>query len=180
MNYIVFDLELNSKVFKSKIPNEIIEIGAIKLNEQMEITDSFQAFVKPKVHRRLFPVVKRKTNILQQDINDARSFKEVLTSFREWIGSNYVLCSWGHDDIHHLKLNCQFNRASIKWINAHIDVQKHFSKIYNAPSGQRYSLSRALEILEIPVEEELHRADVDAKFTAEVFVRIFEKIENLN
>lgn len=176
MNYIIFDLELNSKIFKSKVPNEIIEIGAVKLNDQLESVDFFQAFVKPKVHRKLFPVVKRKTNIQQQDVNDARSFKEVLAEFKKWIGSDYVLCSWGYDDIHHLKLNCQFNRYSSKWVDNYIDVQKHFSKIYDAPAGQRYGLSKALELLEIPVEDELHRADADAKYTAEVFVQIYSKI----
>lgn len=177
MNYIVFDLELNSKIFKSKTPNEIIEIGAIKLNERLECVDSFQAFVKPKVHKKLFPVVKRKTNILQQDINDAPNFRSVLLAFKEWIGRDYILCSWGHDDIHHLKLNCQFNKSGVKWIDSHIDIQKHFSRIYNAPAGQRYSLAKALELLGITVGEELHRADADARYTAEVFVRIYDKID---
>jgi DNA polymerase III epsilon subunit-like protein len=54
MNYIVFDLELNSKPFKSRHPNEIIEIGAVKLNRNLEITGTFQSFVKPKVYKKAF------------------------------------------------------------------------------------------------------------------------------
>ena len=178
MDYIVFDLELNSKIFKSRLPNEIIEIGAVKLNDRLERVSSFQSFVKPKVHSKLFSIVKRKTNILQQDINNAQGFKDVLSSFKEWIGRDFILCSWGHDDIHHLKLNCQFNRSGSKWVSSYIDIQKHLSKIYNAPAGQRYSLTKALEILGIEVEGELHRADIDAKYTAEVFKRIFDRIHD--
>ena len=44
MNYIVFDLEWNQcpggkKGANKKIPFEIIEIGAVKLNNEKEVTD---------------------------------------------------------------------------------------------------------------------------------------------
>lgn len=177
MHYIIFDLELNSKIFKSKLPNEIIEIGAVKVDDKLERIGEFQAFVKPKIFRKLFPIVKRKTNISQKDIDDAENFKIVLNDFKDWIGGHeYVLCSWGHDDFHHLKENCAFNRRSTKWISNHIDIQKQFSKLYGFASGTRSSLSNALELLEIPIEVDLHRADVDARYTYEIFVRIFDKI----
>lgn len=177
MNYIILDLELNSKAFKSRHPNEIIEIGAIKLNTELKETGAFQAFVKPKVYRKLFPIVKRKTHISQDDINNAESFKVVLTSFKEWIGKDYILCCWGHDDIHHLKSNCEFNRRSTGWLKRSVDIQKQFSKISEAPSGQRVSLKNALIMLGIPLEEKLHRADADARYTAEVFKRIFNSLD---
>lgn len=54
MNYIVFDLEWNQnpdgrKHPDSRLPFEIIEIGAVKLNEKREIIDTFQCLIKPKV-----------------------------------------------------------------------------------------------------------------------------------
>ena len=47
MNYIVFDLEWNQspggkKYSNSRLPFEIIEIGAVKMNEQREVVDVFQ------------------------------------------------------------------------------------------------------------------------------------------
>ena len=56
MNYIVFDLEWNQnpdgrKHPDSRLPFEIIEIGAVKLNEKREIIDTFQCLIKPKVYR---------------------------------------------------------------------------------------------------------------------------------
>lgn len=177
MNYIVYDLELNSKIFKSRIPNEIIEIGAVKLNDNLEILDSFQSFVRPKVHRKLFPLIKRKTGIIQEDVNNADSFKEVITRFIQWISGEYVLCSWGHDDIHHLRTNCELNRIKIGWLNSNIDIQNQVSQIYQLPKGEKYSLKKALLILDIPLEESLHRADVDAKYTAKIFIDVFDKLD---
>ncbi|MCX7745700.1 MAG: exonuclease domain-containing protein [Clostridia bacterium] len=176
MNYIVFDLELNSKAFKSRIPNEIIEIGAVKLNENLEIEGVFQSFVKPKIFRKLFPIIKTKTGISQYEVNEAESFKVVLKRFKEWIGEEYILCCWGHDDIHHMRANCQFNRRNIDWLKDYIDIQRQFSKIFESPPGQRYSLEKALSVLEIDTEEDLHRAFIDAKYTAEIFKRIFDKL----
>ena len=53
MNYIVFDLEWNQspggkKYSNSRLPFEIIEIGAVKMNEQREVMDVFQRLVKPQ------------------------------------------------------------------------------------------------------------------------------------
>ncbi|MCX8128577.1 MAG: exonuclease domain-containing protein [Clostridia bacterium] len=175
MYYIVFDLELNSKAYKSKLPNEVIEIGAVRLDEKLELTDSFQSYIQPKIHRKLFPLIKRKTKITQESINEADSFRNVLNRFREWCGCDSILCSWGPDDIHHLKQNCKLNRVSAKWIKKTFDIQKYFSQLYEAPPGHRYSLSKALEALKIKPEEDLHRAYVDAKYTALVFVNICDE-----
>ena len=47
MNYIIFDLEWNQspggkKYSNSRLPFEIIEIGAVKLNEERKQVDVFQ------------------------------------------------------------------------------------------------------------------------------------------
>jgi 3'-5' exoribonuclease 1 len=177
MNYIIFDLELNSKAFKSALPNEIIEIGAVKLDENLQTLDAFQAFVQPKIFKKLFPIVKRKTCITQADVNSAESFKSVLKDFKEWVGEDYILCSWGQDDIHHFKTNCKLNRIGIDWLKNHADIQKQLSKLHNLPLGQRFRLESALELLGIVLEEELHRAYVDAKYTAMIFIQVFDKLD---
>ena len=54
MNYIVFDLEWNQAAdLKTRRENrllfEIIEIGAIKLNEKKELLGDFHELIKPQV-----------------------------------------------------------------------------------------------------------------------------------
>lgn len=177
MDYIVFDLELNSKPFKNRHPNEIIEIGAVKLNDNLEETGNFQCFVRPRLYKKLFSVVKNKTGINQEDISGAIGFRKAVAQFREWMGTDYILCSWGHDDIHHMRQNCKFNHMGAGWINQSIDVQKQVSRIFGLVRGTAYSLENALKALDIPVEGQLHRADSDARYTAEIFRRIFTKLE---
>lgn len=55
MNYVVFDLEWNQgntgKEGEVKgIAFEIIEIGAVKLNEDFKMTGSFSRLVKPQIY----------------------------------------------------------------------------------------------------------------------------------
>jgi len=177
MNYIIYDLELNSKPFKSSLPNEIIEIGAVKLDDNLNEIDTFQAFIKPKYFKKLFPVVKKKTNITQENINEAGSFKEVISKFRTWIGNDFVLISWGHDDIHHLLTSCKDNKITTSWLKKNIDLQKQVLSIYQVPAGQRYSLETALNVLGIEVDENLHRALADARYTAQIFQKTFDKLD---
>lgn len=172
MNYIIFDLELNSKPFKNRHPNEIIEIGAVKLNDNLEVAGTFQSFVRPKIYKKLFKVIKQKTDIKQEDINNAEDFKCVLAKFKDWIDRDYILCSWGYDDIHHLRSNCRLHRLSAKWIKNPFDIQKQFSIQNGLPAGQVSSLGNALGVLGVNVDEKLHRADIDAKYTADIFIRL--------
>ena len=52
MNYIVFDLEWNQCPYgkeqeNRRLPFEILEIGAVKLDENKNMVDSFQEVIKP-------------------------------------------------------------------------------------------------------------------------------------
>ena len=60
MNYIVLDLEWNQcpegkEKEEHLLPFEIIEIGAVKVNEKHEITDHFHEIIRPVVYRTLQP-----------------------------------------------------------------------------------------------------------------------------
>ena len=58
MNYIVFDLEWNQCPYgkdkeNQRLPFEIIEIGAVKLSENKEMTGEFHLLVRPMVYKKL-------------------------------------------------------------------------------------------------------------------------------
>ena len=52
MNYIIFDLEWNQSSRKEReephLPFEIVEIGAVKLNERREVVSTFERRVRPQ------------------------------------------------------------------------------------------------------------------------------------
>ena len=65
MNYIIMDLEWNNSFNKAtqKFMNEIIEIGAIKLDDELNQVDTFSELIKPVVSKKLRSRIKTLTNI---------------------------------------------------------------------------------------------------------------------
>ena len=59
MQYIVIDLEWNGSYSKKAHGyfNEIIEVGAVKVGEGMQIIDTFRAAIKPVVSKKLSSIV---------------------------------------------------------------------------------------------------------------------------
>ena len=96
--FIVYDLE--ATCWRSRKPRkvEIIEIGAVKLNEKLEIVDDFCQFVRPKLHPEISPFCTKLTSIVQDDIEDAPLFDEAIEHFEDWVGfddTRSMLMSWG-------------------------------------------------------------------------------------
>ena len=54
MGYIVLDLEWNSAYYKpqGRFINEIIQIGAVKMNDNFDIVDTFQVYIKSKIVKK--------------------------------------------------------------------------------------------------------------------------------
>ena len=74
MNYIVFDLEWNQCPYgkgqeNERIPFEIIEIGAVKLNSERQIIDQYQVLIQPRVYKKLHH---RTREIIQMDMKLGR------------------------------------------------------------------------------------------------------------
>jgi inhibitor of KinA sporulation pathway (predicted exonuclease) len=85
-NYIIYDLE--ATCWEHPPPGfvqEIIEIGAFRINAFGEVRGRFNRFVKPVVHPTLSPFCKDLTSIRQEDVNRARKFPEVIEEFMEWL-----------------------------------------------------------------------------------------------
>ena len=102
MDYIIFDLEWNqpysndiSFMKRARMPltGEIIQIGAIKLNENLEIVDSFTMYVKPKYLPHMHKHVKALTGITNQDLNRGVPFRAAYSHFQQWCGKDYMLLS---------------------------------------------------------------------------------------
>lgn len=179
MNYIVFDLEFNM-FFKFKegdlanleLKNEIIQIGAVKLNEALETISSFDLIIKPVIYRRMNPYVKRKTNIKTSRVVQGTPFVKAIESFHSWVGDDYVLCSWGQDDILALRDNCLFFGFIALSFDKFINIQQIYIK-YGSLSKQP-SLKSAVEGLEIEVSTPFHDALSDAFYTVDIFRKVYD------
>ena len=83
MNYIVLDLEWNQgneekeKQLK-ELPFEIIEIGAIRLNGQMEQSGTFHEIVRPQVYREMHHMTRQLLHMDMKELMGGRNFPEVI------------------------------------------------------------------------------------------------------
>ena len=104
MNYIVFDLEWNQSAKGKKyalpgMPFEIIQMGAVKLNEQFEVIDEFDRLVCPQVYPVLHSICGEVTGITQEMLADGEHFVDTALDFLAWCGQDYTFCTWGSMDL---------------------------------------------------------------------------------
>lgn len=180
MTYIVYDLEMTVRRKRGQVA-EIIEIGAVKI-EAMDgtprVSSTYQSFVKPVIVPILSPDTTAFTGISQQDVSAAGTLEEVVRSFVEWMGAEeYYLCAWGPDDLRQLVQECRQHGISTGWIMNHNNLQKMLSKIYKLEKHQQMGLKHALEMLEIPFSGSHHRALDDALNTAQIVIKLFDKLQ---
>lgn len=180
MTIIVYDLEMTVRRKKGQIA-EIIEIGAAKVgvvDGAPQIVSTFQSFVKPVVVAQLTADTTSFTGITQDNVNEAGTLSQVVREFSDWIGQEeYFLCAWGPDDQRQLVQECRQHQIPTEWIVNHNNLQKMLSKIYKLEKHQQMGLKPALEMLEIPFEGSHHRALDDAMNTAQILVKLYDKLQ---
>lgn len=180
MNYIVLDLEFNQPfpfkngrqtVLNPECPFEIIQIGAVKLNDEFEQTDSFNFLIKPKIYNRMHPFVEKITGITLEQIKNCPSFPEAYNAFIDFIGQEKnILCTWGIDDIKSLYKNILYYNLDTRLISdQYINVQNFATSYLNYEQGKSIGLKNAVVDLNIEIETQFHNALNDADYTAKIF-----------
>lgn len=178
------DLEWNNAYMKStqKFVNEIIEIGAVKLNEQLEIVDTYSELIKPTVSKKLRTRIKDLTHITNEDVFGGKLFKEVITLLEKWVGDDAVVMTWGDTDIRTMLTNfkCFLKKDKIDFIKQYADLQRYCQCFIDMENVQQAGLSYAAECLQIDAEKyPHHRALDDSLLSAECFKKVYNK-EKLN
>ena len=191
MYYITLDLVWNQAYAQkalavqrqlcSRLRGEVIQIGAVKLNENMQPCGSYQIIIKPRYFKKLHRHVSELTGITQDMIDIGTPMTEAAASFKKWCGNDFVFLTWGPDDIPMLKENLHANGLESKWVEKVYDLQIIFNRQTDGLSKQR-SLEYAMEYFEIPQRLPAHDALNDAYFTALVAAKLDVKsgIESYN
>lgn len=182
MYYIIFDLEWNNSYnYKTKTGiNEIIEIGAIKLNQKLEIVDTFKQLIKPRLSKKLGSRFKNLTHITMDEIKKSGvDFDTAFADFAMWSREDgNVFMSWSNSDLYTLVFNYRVFRGTtyVDFIKKYADAQKYcMSKMNIDNGGNQISLSACAKELEIDVEEDkLHRALTDCYITAFCFKKLYD------
>lgn len=180
MNFIVADLEWNGAYSKKAHGyfNEIIEIGAVKLNAAMEPVDTFHALIKPVVSRKLTDIVTDLTSITDEELDGGGTFPGAVSRLRKWIGrEEAVLLTWSTTDLLVLMENCRYFMGSdrIPFMERYADLQLYCQLRIGAGTAQQMGLSKACELLEISGEGlDSHRALDDSIMAGRVLARVYE------
>lgn len=174
MNYIIFDLESTCWKERSGQTREIIEIGALKIDSDLNIESEFSAFIKPMVNPRLSVFCTELTSITQNDIDEAKRFPEVIQDFMSWMDMKapYMLCSWGFYDKTQLKADCALHGINSTWADKHISLKHQFAEMkkLRRPIGMK----GALKMEKIALSGTHHRGIDDTRNIAKIFLKNFE------
>lgn len=174
-NYIVFDLEWNQspegKVNSvERMPFEIIEIGAIKMDGAFKIISQFHRLISPKVYTKLHYAISEVTHMDMEKLKtEGEPFPEVIRDFIQWCGHECRFCTWGSMDLMELQRNMEFYGVEIPFERPllYYDVQKLYGIAANN-GKEKLSLDHAVEELGIEQNRPFHQALDDAYYTGMV------------
>ncbi len=178
MYHVVIDLEMNpvSREFREirrKMNDEIIEIGAVKLDENFAQISEFQCYVKPQ-YGSIRKNIVTLTGITDEKVADKENFAPAFMKFVEWIGNNdedVTVYSWSMSDLKQIKSECRvkltdFDTAALaaRWV----DLQKEFDDRLGLSSS--LALKHALGAMDHRFEGKQHTALADAINTGAILI----------
>ena len=170
---VVIDVEMckvQMKAYNYPYKNEIIQIGAVKMDEKYEILDSFSTYVKPR-YGKIDHFIDRMTGISERNLKGAPDIEDALLKMLQWIGDDEaIFYSWSTTDYNQIRNEIRFKcRDDVNWgllLNQEnwIDYQERLGARLESPRSLK--LSDALELVEIDTKGRAHDGLDDAYNTA--------------
>lgn len=179
MNYVILDLEWNGG-YSAKMNgyvNEIIEFGAVKLDETMQIIGQFSMLVKPKLTKRLRSWVRDLTALTNKELEDGDTFLYALSKFRAF-AAHCVLMTWSTSDLTALQSNCRCygKNGRLPFIKQYVDLQMYCQEMLGINDRSPVSLAAAAERLALDIKDiPLHRAIGDCIISAKCLQKLYSK-----
>ena len=182
MQYVLMDLEWNGSYSKRAHGyfNEIIEIGATKLDENLQKIDLFHYMIKPVVSKKITNIVTDLTGIEASTLEDGGTFEEAIAALKAFVPKDAAVLTWSTTDLLVFVENCRFffRRERIPFLRFYADAQAYCQPRIDGdvPAGQQLGLAKAAELLGISQEGlDAHRAVDDSELTARIFAATFDK-----
>lgn len=179
MNYIIVDFEMNPVAGEYKEERqicrcEIIEIGAVTMDESFMVLGEFKTLVKPQYNDSIYKKYETLTGISTQMVSGAPTFATAYEMFVNWCesyGSDYEVYAWSENDYNQLTAEMelkQYKKADkMRPLENWFDFQKEYTEKLGLE--RIMSLEKALDYAGIEFEGHMHDALCDAKNTAELF-----------
>ncbi|MDO5291138.1 MAG: 3'-5' exonuclease [bacterium] len=178
MDYIIVDLEWNQSpdgkgTELKEIPFEIIEIGAVKVDENNKCISEFHEYIYPTVYSELHHHTQELLQIDRQRLELAAPFPDVIKRFFDWCGEEFMFGTWGAMDLTELQKNLRYYNLSELLMGPirFYDIQKLFSLQFDDKKNA-HTLEYAVDYMNLEKHNSFHSAIHDARYTAEVFIRL--------
>lgn len=174
MYYIILDMEWNQALDRAHtvqqpvlLRGEIIQIGAVKADENFNFVDKLKINVAPKYYKKMNRHVEKITGITSEMLAQGDSFPEAFRRLKEWCSPEFRFITWGFDDIAMLADNLELHGLDRSFGSDYVNLQLIYKNQIDNERVQ-WSLSDAVERLQIPMDAQAHDAMNDAWFTFEV------------
>ncbi len=178
MKYIILDLEWNSAycVKESRFINEIIEIGAVKLDENLQEIGRFQQLVRSRLNKKLSSRTKNLTHITNEDMLSGVMLEKTLADYTEWAGEDTLTMTWSNTDLYVMRENLKsfLAKSRMDFIEKYADLQKFVQEKLGV-TGNQISLMAAVELAGFnPEDYQAHRALGDVIACADLLKKYFD------
>ena len=160
--------------------NEIIEVGAVKLDYHGNVMGEFSQFVQTEFTEGVAFPVRELTGISAVDTAMADPLYVVIKRLSDWIGrySAQVVC-WSGTDRRQLLAECQAKHIDLSAFPADwADLQAFYTSIMDVGSHGCVSLSDAATWFGIEFDESTghaHSALADARVTAKLLKQVMDE-----
>lgn len=178
MELVIFDLEWNGSFDKlsEKYINEIIEIGAVRLGDNLELRNEFSVLIRPQIGKKLCSSVRNLTSITDEELAHGVPFPYAYKKFSKFC-ENAVVMTWSTSDLDALLANVRYHygKNRLKFMRYYADLQKYCGDRLQSDSCGQLGLQTAAEMLSIPQDEiPHHRALDDSRLSAECLRRLYD------
>lgn len=168
--YVCVDIEMSEFTKAEKklvhgIRREVIQIGAVMLDENYNMISEFSTFVKP-AFSHITETIQELTGISQENVDKADDFITAFDKYCYWVGdcNDIVTFCWSDMDYvqlwNELHVKAKHRTDLLEYLESFIDLQKTFCNLIDAK--QSVSLDAAVTLVKSEFEGQHHTALSDA------------------
>ncbi|VDN47164.1 conserved protein of unknown function [Petrocella atlantisensis] len=184
---IFMDLEMNpiSKNFnidRNLCRNEVIQIGAVALDDNSSFIGEYEQMVKPQFSIAVASKVFHLTGITSDMVRNGLSFEKAMNDFSNWCdrisGNNpYEIYAWSDNDLIQLQQEMLIKELTyffdMQFMNVWTDFQYIFCNLLGINAV--LSLDKAVQALDMNFTGSQHSALSDAMNTAKLYLMVQNK-----
>ena len=178
--YVCIDLEMtefsaSQRAFVPGANGEVIQFGAVMLDENYNMLSEFSSYVKP-VYSSVTPFINQLTGITNQNLEKADDFLTVFDKFCYWRGEGDITTfCWSKTDFNQLwaELEAKGKHRNDLFGILHdfVDLQNVFGKLVSSKTS--VGLEAAMRLLQMDFKGQVHSALSDSYNTARILHKLF-------